>query len=656
MPRPSFDLDGGCQVTPPLNARGRRSGPKAGLHIWLVAVLYWFLLAAPGLACPPSEPRPVVVSDDVVTSIGCSISILELPRGAPSLAAARAVFDSGGFRPLGQEDFARGLVPDAFWLTFEIQSAGETQKDIRVDLGRPYEHDIRIWSVSADGMPRLVLQEGTDRPFHDRSPANRMIASEALSLAPGGMMRIWVYAAFDGPATLPISIHPVAMTEEVSLRRDFPLLVFVSVSATLLIVITAFAVTLRSRAGLCYAGFFACVLAYNAQLSGLLFAHVWPSLPGWNAMASHPIGLAAIVFALLFAREFTRTGRERPVLLWTIRILIALSIGFMLAPLLLPLVRVKSLAGLIILAFLLVQLWAAVAAMIDKVPGRVFYLAGTLVLFAYLGTFTAASQIEAAFGPEATQAILPLGQLLDGAIFCLAVFRQTWALRLREMAFRSQAALAAAELASTRHDIHQPLLSLRAALDKLSAKGGSNVEVRRQLAASLSYIEGIIEDRDSSRTRGSAMPGEASPPRDDVPLQLLLDNLALMFSDDAFEGGTRIRVVSTSVVVKADALDLFRILSNLVSNAVQHSSSDLVLIGVRHVTGTVAIDILDRGVGLSADGREAEKTPSGDGLGLEIVKSLSRKNGWRFQVLEDSPAGTHLRVSGLKPSDAPVRA
>lgn len=616
--------------------------------IWC-AIFFACALPSAVVACDGDTPKPVTVTDGVAAQIGCAIHILRLPRSEPDLDAARAEFETDQWTALGQPEFSFELESDAFWLTFALENATKHDRSLIIDFGLPYITDLHVWAAERDKAAFEILTDGADRQFKDRSIKNRMILSPPVTVAAGETTRIWIYAAFDGPATLPIAIYPDGMATEVTLKRDFPLLIFVSVSATLLLVLIAFTVVLRARTVLYYAGFFAGVLAYNAQLSGLLFAYVWPAWPHWNAVASHPIGLIAVVFALLFARAFIRSVKRRPAVVWTIRVLIAFCLAFIVAPLFLPLTSVKSLAGLIILAFLCVQLWAAIIAIIDKVSGSGFYLAGTLVLFAYLGSFTLASQIEAVFGPKGSGAFLRYGQLLDGAIFCVAAFRQTWELRQREIATRIQGARVATELASTRHDLRQPLLSMRTTMDKiLREKTAGDEETRAKLVAGLSYIEGIVEGPGETGSKDGVLSKQPERPQTDVPLQLLLENIVLMFEGEADRMKTKIHVVETSIVVTGNGLDLFRILSNLVSNAVQHSQSDRILIGVRHINETVALEVLDRGIGLKKDPDQACTPSSGEGLGLDIVANLCEQNGWVFSILNTDRPGTHIRVGGIK--------
>lgn len=610
---------------------------------------FWLVGTSTALACTEPFPRAIELADTVVSSIGCSMSFMPVTRSEPQVEKAIEDFNAGRFIPLATDEFAFSLEKEAFWISFTLENSGYEAQRVVIDFGRPYIENLHSWVGADTSDVRPLLVDGSDREFHKRSMPNRMIVSPAVSVSPGDILRFWAYVAFDGPARLPISIYPESLATEIALLRDFPLHIFISISGILLVTITAITLILRSRAGLFYAGFFACILAYNAQLSGLLFAKVWPSWPEWNALASHPIGLAAVIFALLFAREFTREGRRRILLRWVIRILIGVCVVFMAAPLLLPLIFVKSLAGIIILTFLGVQLWAAISAVKDKVPGSGFYFAGTAVLFAYLGAFTVSSQIEATFGQQASEAVLRHGQLLDGAIFCLAVLRQIWVLRERETSFRIQAARNENELASTVHDLRQPLLSMRVAIDKLLSDANQvDTEMRSTFTSGLSYIEGIISTKPADIGPSVKTHHDTELAFEDVPLQMIFDKLALMFVDEARRNGAEISVVETTAIVQIDALGLFRILSNLVSNAVQHSESDRILIGARRLNGVVAIDILDRGVGFSAKSASTMEKSVGRGLGLGIVDQLCKENGWSFELIDSSVSGTHLRVAGVK--------
>src|SRR5690606_6353981 len=107
--------------------------------------------------------------------------------------------------------------------------------------------------------------------------------------------------------------------------------------------------------------------------------------------------------------------------------------------------------------------------------------------------------------------------------------------------------------------------------------------------------------------------------------------------------------VDAGLEVKADRTQLFRVLSNLGTNAVQAGAAQ-VRISAERQNGRVYIDVADDGPGLSESARErlfqpfARSTRSGGtGLGLAIAKELVQAHGGDIILVETSTEGTRFR-------------
>ena len=260
--------------------------------------------------------------------------------------------------------------------------------------------------------------------------------------------------------------------------------------------------------------------------------------------------------------------------------------------------------------------------------------------------------------PGQKEAVLRYGQLLDGFVFSLAVARQTWVLRRRERQSSDLAVQRSLELDTTRHDIRQPLLSLQIAVERMSDDPGmAGAETRVQLSETLAYLQQLVDVRrpalDEPAAEKSGSPDDAISD-EEFPLSAPIENAVFMFADEATSHGIDLRAVKTSLRVQADPVDLLRVLTNLVSNAIMHSGSDRILIGVRRRLDGAAIDVVDRGKGIldqgEADPDVAVQRRRGEGLGLEAVSRICAKNGWALSRIATNRRGSYFRISGLKPS------
>ena len=133
--------------------------------------------------------------------------------------------------------------------------------------------------------------------------------------------------------------------------------------------------------------------------------------------------------------------------------------------------------------------------------------------------------------------------------------------------------------------------------------------------------------------------GKYEPSYSPVPVNRLLENVALKFSAAAAEKGLRFIVKrrKDAVVLWTDATAMERILGNLVSNAVKYTVKGGVVVGTVKHANVLRIDVWDTGVGIPRAQRNAifgefvrlEQAGVGDvkglGLGLAIVKLFRDK-------------------------------
>jgi signal transduction histidine kinase len=130
----------------------------------------------------------------------------------------------------------------------------------------------------------------------------------------------------------------------------------------------------------------------------------------------------------------------------------------------------------------------------------------------------------------------------------------------------------------------------------------------------------------------------------DMALDPMLDGLANDYAPEALEKDLRLAVLPSPLVVRSDPVLLERILRNLLSNAIQHTSHGGVVLGCRRRRGRVAIEIWDTGSGIPPRERERifeefyqlgnpERDRSrGLGRGLAIVRRLGSLLGHDVEV------------------------
>jgi signal transduction histidine kinase len=209
------------------------------------------------------------------------------------------------------------------------------------------------------------------------------------------------------------------------------------------------------------------------------------------------------------------------------------------------------------------------------------------------------------------------------------------------------------QLAMASHDIRQPLISLRLALEKVAGLDGAPLASTYGARQSLDYLERLAEQYsgDLSATKAAI---ESSAQKSGFSLDKLLDNIDLMFRDEAEGKGLRFRCRKLRARVQGDAMGAMRLISNLVANAIKYTERGKVLVGCRRRDGAVRVVVADTGAGIAPDelervleagerGKAAEGT-DGHGLGLAIATGLAERSGYRIACRSAPGRGTVFSI------------
>lgn len=222
-------------------------------------------------------------------------------------------------------------------------------------------------------------------------------------------------------------------------------------------------------------------------------------------------------------------------------------------------------------------------------------------------------------------------------------------------ALKSRARLASLgeAVAKISHDLRNILATTQLMVDRLEMS--SDPIVARTTPKLLNSLDRAIRLCQSTLTYGRA---EESPPelRNVVLADLaseVVEGLGLMPGDGVVSA--RIEI-DEKAVASADPEHLYRVLNNLVRNAVQAIRSTerggTVTISAHPAPGGVDIAITDTGPGLPAKTIEHLFKPfhgstsrEGTGLGLAIAHELATANGGNLRLVSSTTAGTEFRIT-----------
>ena len=213
-------------------------------------------------------------------------------------------------------------------------------------------------------------------------------------------------------------------------------------------------------------------------------------------------------------------------------------------------------------------------------------------------------------------------------------------------------------VANVSHELKTPLTVIGGFAETLG-DDTTEPEVRRQFASAIlsntRRMQRIVDDLlDLSRIEsGGWTPNPASIGIESLATEVLGNARGI---SEAKGVDLRIDVEPKSMVVEADPTALRQVLTNLVDNAVRHTSSGEVVVRARPSTDGVALSVHDTGAGIRAEhlariferfyrvdsGRSRDQ--GGTGLGLAIVKHLVEAHGGRVSATSEPDKGTTIDV------------
>jgi len=198
-------------------------------------------------------------------------------------------------------------------------------------------------------------------------------------------------------------------------------------------------------------------------------------------------------------------------------------------------------------------------------------------------------------------------------------------------------------LATLAHELRNPLAALRNALGIRRLAGVDDAlqaTMDRQLDLLVRLIDDLLDVARISRGKLALRP--AATTLQDV-LQAAIENSSALL--DCGDHALRLDLPDAILPLRADPHRLAQVFSNLLSNAVKYSESATpIVLTARSDAGGITVDVLDQGVGLSADqashifelfaqvDTSIERSRGGLGIGLTLVRQLVEMHGGTVTV------------------------
>ena len=212
-------------------------------------------------------------------------------------------------------------------------------------------------------------------------------------------------------------------------------------------------------------------------------------------------------------------------------------------------------------------------------------------------------------------------------------------------------------LANVSHDIRTPLTDIRAYAEMIQDISGDDPGRRQKHLAVIiretEFMDRLVQDMSELAKMQS---GNIRLNRENVDLVPLIYDIAEMDDKMIQEAGlTLVIELPESLIVYADEIQISRVITNYLSNAVKHSpkGKTVTIRGFTKDDGeTVRIEVEDQGEGIDESeipyiwnryqksSRSFSRSQTSTGLGLAIVKAIADSHGFAYGVQSKKGEGS----------------
>ncbi|MEM7491903.1 MAG: sensor histidine kinase [Pseudomonadota bacterium] len=592
---------------------------------------------------------------------GTTIGASEIEQNAKYLLADRGAISvedillgqAPAFQKLAGQSVDFGYTKSQIWLRLDVRNSTSERLDQFLVLHARFMHFLRVYIVQ-DGQTTVLLKDGEHLPFTQRPIDYRNLATP-LSLDANEKATVYITFWSNGATEMPISVETTESFYRLKYGADLRNFTIYAAGAAMIFFTLLSMGVMRWRVHLAYALYFGSVLLFLAHTKGYTFQHIWPHWPEWNAYGSLSLGYGLSITGAIFTITVLDLRRYHPMAYKAALILIVVSALIICTGPLFDTAQLKRFGFIFNSLTIVFLIYCGVLAALRRQPGAKFFVAGWLALFIAGSLSSITHWISSAFSVQDTHDFISIAVLFEAGMLSLAINRQAAVLRRqnqdamqRELIMtqdllsaereKSEAMIRAEkqrlQLAQASHDVQQPLLSLRAALSRESPAGKPPEEIQ----SSISYLEGLI-GQFLTNTRPHETVETQSAEIASYPVTKVWQHLKTMFNDEAIAKGIQLSCVPSSYEIKTEPMAVFRIMSNLVSNAIRHSDGDRIVAGCRRVSGGVELQVWDNGAGIAPAEitvlrKRYSKAPQsdGEGLGLAIIDELATEFGLQFRI------------------------
>ncbi len=571
---------------------------------------------------------------------------------------------------------------DGDWAYIRIENATNQPIARVLDTEHFINKDYVIYLEQTDELKLVLDAELPAQAIEDRVRPELVLASNPINILPQGEIGLWVhFKTGDNAGLVPIYLRAEAVLTEHRTKNSNINSIFYGISFTLLIFLALLSFLLNSRPARYYLVFLIGTIALNMQQDGYFSLFFYAGDPSSNTFIRLFWQVIMVLSYQFFMISFLDVRHRFPRFFVLTTIFIAFVLTFFAVYPIWGTTEIYRYGiNALALMFTAISIGAAYLAFKSRPNGSGFFILGIVIFISYL-TYSVANNFlwQYSYVFEVIRNVKIL-QLLDASVFTAAMLSQTFGLRKqRDKALQSELATAQEnleiaqsllaankdrdrakalaerhqnKLADVSHDMRQPLTSLQLALEQADK---SSPELKEKLEAGLSYLNSVLGNTLDEIHPSKHREDDVETKTDHVPLQIVFDNLNRMFGSEAKEKGLKLHFDKSALVVEADAIELIRMLSNLVSNAIKYTDSGDVKVSCSNRGETVSIAVKDTGNGMTEQDlahamkrhQRGTNDVDGKGLGLNIVSTIAQRSGLMFEAQSKISKGSVFTISEI---------
>lgn len=520
---------------------------------------------------------------------------------------------------------------------------------------------LQVFKKTDKGFESIFYQDGQSR-FHDRPYPHRVLIVP-VKLKPHENIELYIqYKAIANYPIFPVVLDLDALVDRTNLYELGNGIGLGALLVLFLFFFTQFLIKPSQSLGV-YCLLVLSVGLFVCQLTGYSFKYFWPQFGEFGIRFSSVIGGFTYIWYFLFASVLFNL-RKNNLKLHRVIVFVAIACALLTSVgLFIDMSKVISLFAIFALPLpLVVAIWA----LKHRLPSSTIFILGSSLHFtsAYLFILTCVGFDLGAH--RHIFAVAGLGQLVDICLFAGALIYQSKALR-EELNNNLKQRLEDAEqlvrlekektqslakqqdyilqLAATTHDLKQPLASLKMALAVVS--DSESKEAKKKMESTLNYTDQIL------RSLLDSCKEEYIDSVERVEISKLFSNIASRYEGLNTKKHISLRFKQTQNFVNCSPIVLNRLLDNLITNAVRHTSKGGILVTARKKTNGTLFQVWDTGSGIPEASlkkltqpytQEKIKNEEGFGLGLYIVKTLCANAGYIFDIRSQQGKGSRVSV------------